>query len=121
MTIWFHINTNMTFLWSVDMWDFLSEIRTYQYPTIFASKSGFSCSTWKTVGKNGDDFVPKFELDFTGRFRFMFLLLSQISLIYLFGIVVSFWYLFLAGAIFSILSTKYGQQKQFCHLGARVP
>lgn len=108
MTIWFHINTNMTFLWSVDMWDFLSEIHTYQYPAIFASKSGFSCSVWKTVGKNADYLVPKVELDFTSKLRFMFLLLSQISFIYLFDIVVSFWYLFLAGAIFSILSTKYG-------------
>lgn len=108
MTIWFHINTNMTFLWSVDMWDFLSEIHTYQYPTIFTSKSRFSCSVWKTAGKNADIPVPKFELDFTGRVRFIFLLFSQISFIYLFDIVVSFWYLFIAGAIFSIQSTNYG-------------
>lgn len=64
MTIWFHINTNMTFLWSVDMWDFLSEIHTYQYPTIFTSKTGFICSVWEAVGKNVDHTAPKLEFRF---------------------------------------------------------
>lgn len=64
MIIWFHINTNMTFLWYVDMWDFLSEMHTYQYPAIFTSKTEFCCSVWKVVGKNVDHPVPKRELRF---------------------------------------------------------
>lgn len=96
---------------------FLSEINTYQCPSIFSGKFGFSCSVWKAVDNNVNHPVPKLEyrhlpvdLDFYfNAFHNLFLFLS------FFDIMVSFQYCMLSTAILNILNI--GRK---CHLGVRL-